>query len=149
VGYSGHDNGIAMPLVAYVLGARVVEKHFTLNRTWKGTDQVFSLTPEGFRKMVRDLKRARVALGSRDKRGLAIEEQSMLKMRKKLVAARDLAAGHVLTAEDIAMKSPGDGLPPFEIDNFIGQKLHVSVKADTALSHSMIEHIESPAGLVR
>jgi len=138
-GYSGHDNGIAMPLVAYVLGARVVEKHFTLNRTGKGTDQVFSLTPEGLRKMVRDLKRARVALGSRDKRGLAIEEQPMLKMRKKLVAARDIAAGHVLTAEDIAMKSPGDGLPPFEIDNFIGRKLHVSVNTDTTLSFEMIE----------
>jgi sialic acid synthase SpsE len=149
VGYSGHDNGIAMPLVAYVLGARVVEKHFTLNRTWKGTDQVFSLTPDGLRKMVRDLKRTRVALGSHDKCSLAIEEQPMLKMRKKLVAARDLAAGHVLAVEDIAMKSPGDGLPPYEIGNLVGQKLHVSVKADTALSHSMIEHNERQAGLVR
>ena len=122
-----------MPLVAYVLGARVVEKHFTLNRTWKGTDQVFSLTPDGLRKMVRDLKRARVALGRHDKCSLAIEEQFMLKMRKKLVAARDIAAGHVLTIEDIAMKSPGDGLPPYEIDNFIGQRLRVSVETDTTL----------------
>ncbi len=58
VGYSGHDNGIAMPVVSYVLGARVIEKHFTLNRAMKGTDNVFSLEPVGMRKMTRDLARA-------------------------------------------------------------------------------------------
>lgn len=52
IGYSGHDNGIAMPLVAYVLGARMIEKHFTLNRAMKGTDHVFSLEPVGMRKMI-------------------------------------------------------------------------------------------------
>ena len=57
IGYSGHDNGIAMAVVAYTLGARIVEKHFTLNRTLKGTDHVFSLEPQGMQKMVRDLKR--------------------------------------------------------------------------------------------
>ena len=56
IGYSGHDNGIAMPLVAYVLGARVIEKHFTLDRTLKGTDHVFSLTPTGLKSMIRDYK---------------------------------------------------------------------------------------------
>src|SRR5205823_3797189 len=63
VGYSGHDNGIAMPVAAYVLGGRIVEKHFTLNRAMKGTDHVFSLEPVGLRKLVRDLRRTRVALG--------------------------------------------------------------------------------------
>jgi N-acetylneuraminate synthase/sialic acid synthase len=59
VGYSGHDNGIAMPLAAYVLGGRIVEKHFTLNRALKGTDHRFSLEPVGLRKLVRDLQRTR------------------------------------------------------------------------------------------
>jgi sialic acid synthase len=63
IGYSGHDNGIAMPVAAYVLGARVVEKHFTLNRAMKGTDHAFSLEPVGLRKMVRDLERTAAALG--------------------------------------------------------------------------------------
>ncbi|NJL70821.1 MAG: N-acetylneuraminate synthase, partial [Candidatus Competibacteraceae bacterium] len=58
IGYSGHENGIAMPLIAFMLGARVVEKHLTLNRTMKGTDHAFSLTGDGMRRMVRDLKRA-------------------------------------------------------------------------------------------
>ena len=63
VGLSSHDNGIAMAVAAYMLGARVIEKHFTLNHTWKGTDHAFSLEPIGFRKMVRDLSRVKVAMG--------------------------------------------------------------------------------------
>ena len=66
VGLSSHDNGIAMAVAAYVLGARIVEKHFTLNRALKGTDHRFSLEPQGLRKMVRDLRRTRVALGDGD-----------------------------------------------------------------------------------
>src|SRR5439155_14211497 len=61
VGFSSHDNGIAMAVVAYVLGARIVEKHFTLNRAMKGTDHAFSLEVSGLGKMVRDLPRARLA----------------------------------------------------------------------------------------
>ena len=65
IGLSDHQNGIAMALVGYMLGARVIEKHFTINRGWKGTDQPFSLEPIGLQKLVRDLRRARVAPGRR------------------------------------------------------------------------------------
>jgi sialic acid synthase len=68
VGYSDHSNGIAMAPLAYALGARIIEKHFTLDRTLKGTDQPFSLEPAGLRKMVRDLRRTRLALGDGVKR---------------------------------------------------------------------------------
>ena len=112
VGFSSHDNGIAMAVAAYVLGARIVEKHFTLNRAMKGTDHVFSLEPQGMRKMVRDLRRTRVALGDGTKNVHSSEVAPATKMGKKLVAARDLPAGHVLTDADIVFKSPGDGLPP-------------------------------------
>ncbi len=67
VGLSSHDNGIAMAVAAYVLGGRIVEKHFTLNRALKGTDHRFALEPQGLRKLVRDLKRTRVALGDGNK----------------------------------------------------------------------------------
>jgi sialic acid synthase len=85
IGLSGHDAGIAMAPVAYTLGARVVEKHFTLNRAMKGTDHAFSLEPVGLRKMVRDLERTRVALGDGIKRTYESEEAPMLKMRKTLI----------------------------------------------------------------
>jgi N-acetylneuraminate synthase/sialic acid synthase len=134
IGFSAHDSGIAMPLVAYVLGARIVEKHFTLNRTWKGTDHAFSLEPVGLSKMVRDLRRAHVAFGDGIKRKLPEEEAPIRKMSKKLVAARDLAKGQVLTATDIAMKSPGDGVSPLEFDAVVGRVVIRPLAADEALT---------------
>ena len=95
IGLSDHQNGIAMALVAYMLGARVIEKHFTLNHAAKGTDHAFSLMPEGMRKLVRDLQRVPGALGDGVKRPLQIEEAPIRKMGKKLVAARELDEGHV------------------------------------------------------
>jgi sialic acid synthase len=121
IGLSAHDSGIAMALVGYVLGARVVEKHVTLNRALKGTDHAFSLERSGLQKLVRDLRRARLALGDGVKRRYPSEELPLRKMGKKLVAARDLEEGHVLTAADVAIKSPGDGLPPLHLDEILGQ----------------------------
>ena len=122
VGFSGHDNGIAMAVAAYVLGARVVEKHFTLNRAWRGTDHAFSLEPVGMRKMVRDLERTWMALGDGVKNVYPSEVNPIIKIGKKLVAAKTLPAGHVLTVEDIVLKSPGDGIPPYQLDSVIGRK---------------------------
>ena len=138
IGYSGHDNGIAMPVAAYMLGARIIEKHFTLNRAMKGTDHRFSLEPVGMKKMIRDLQRVRVALGDGRKKVYASEASPVLKMGKKLVAARDLPAGHVLTAADIAIKSPGDGLPPYHLDQIIGQALSRDVRADQSLTLELV-----------
>ena len=130
VGLSSHDNGIAMAVAAYMLGARIIEKHFTLNHTWKGTDHAFSLEPIGFKKMVRDLKRLRVAMGDGVKRTYESEVNPLIKMGKKLVAARDLPAGHAISKEDIAIKSPGDGLQPYEMDKVIGRVTRRAIKVD-------------------
>lgn len=133
IGLSDHENGIAMAVAAYVLGARVVEKHFTLNHTWKGTDHAFSLEPIGMRKLVRDLRRCRVAMGDGVKAPLSTEEAPLRKMGKKLVAARHLPAGHVLAPGDIAMKSPGDGLPPYQLDEVVGRRLTVELQVDDSI----------------
>jgi len=138
IGYSGHDNGIAMPLAAYMLGARIIEKHFTLNRAMKGTDHRFSLEPVGMKKMIRDLQRVRIALGDGRKKVYASEASPVLKMGKKLVAARDLPAGHVLTAADIAIKSPGDGLQPYYLDQVVGQVLTRDVRVDQSLTLELV-----------
>jgi sialic acid synthase len=141
VGLSSHDNGIAMSVAAYVLGARIVEKHFTLNRALKGTDHRFSLEPQGLRKMVRDLIRTRLALGDGTKTMYTSETDPIIKMAKKLVAARDLPAGHTLSADDVAMKSPGDGLPPYELDRLVGRTLRHPVREDTALTFELLEEL--------
>ena len=146
VGLSSHDNGIAMAVAAYVLGARIVEKHFTLNRAMKGTDHRFSLEPQGLRKMVRDLERTKIALGDGTKSMYPSETEPVIKMAKKLVAARDLPAGHTLGEDDIAMKSPGDGLPPYELDRVIGRTLRHPVNEDSALTFELLEESEEAVG---
>src|SRR6266508_7032910 len=147
VGLSDHQNGISMALVAYMLGARVIEKHFTLNHAWKGTDHGFSLMPEGLRKLVRDLQRVPAALGDGVKRPLPVEAKPLEKMGKKLVAARDLELGHVLTADDIAIKSPADGgLPPYERDRLVGRRLRRPVVFEDFVTFDDVEPLPEHAG---
>lgn len=143
IGLSSHDNGIAMAVAAYMLGARVVEKHFTLNHTWKGTDHAFSLEPIGFRKMVRDLERVKVAMGDGVKRTYDSEKSPIIKMGKKLVAARDLPAGYTIRREDIALKSPGDGLPPYEMDKVIGRVTRQELKEDDDITYEVLNGAET------
>jgi N-acetylneuraminate synthase/sialic acid synthase len=136
IGLSDHHNGIAMAPVAYLLGARVFEKHFTLNHAWKGTDHAYSLMPDGMRRFVRDLHRVPVALGDGVKRRLPSEERPLEKMGKKLVAARELPAGHLLAEGDLVAKSPADGgLPPYELDRLLGKRLRrpLGLEQDVAL----------------
>jgi sialic acid synthase len=137
-GFSSHDNGIAMAVAAYTLGARVIEKHFTLNRAMRGTDHAFSLEPGGLRKLVRDLRRTEVALGSDVKRMHASETAPIVKMSKKIVAARALPAGHVLAADDLAFRSPGGGLSPSEVDLLLGRTLLAPLAPDDPLSLEVV-----------
>jgi len=138
IGFSSHDSGIAMGLASYMLGARVLEKHFTLNRAWKGTDQAFSLEPQGLDKLIRDLRRLTISLGDGVKKTYPSEHKPLNKMGKKLVASRDLPAGHVLSAEDIALKSPGDGMPPYYQDFFVGQTLKVGMTEEQDFSFEAV-----------
>ncbi|OGF99479.1 N-acetylneuraminate synthase [Candidatus Gottesmanbacteria bacterium RBG_13_37_7] len=138
IGWSSHDNGIAMALAAYVLGARIIEKHFTLNHAMKGSDHACSLEPIGMRKMVRDLHRARIALGDGRKKVYESEKNSLLKMRKKIVASRNLKKGHIIKEGDLAFKSPGDGLMPYHVDYFYGKKLKINLKEDDNLKFKYV-----------
>ncbi|HET6684407.1 MAG TPA: N-acetylneuraminate synthase family protein [Gaiella sp.] len=134
IGLSDHQDGIAMAPVAYMLGARVVEKHFTLSHTAKGTDHAFSLMPEGMRKLVRDLRRVPIAVGDGVKRPLPSEEKPLQKMGKQLVATRALPEGHVLADGDLVAKSPADGgLPPYALDELLGRPLRRALAEDEAI----------------
>jgi N-acetylneuraminate synthase/sialic acid synthase len=139
IGLSDHENGIDAASIAYMLGARIFEKHFTLNRSWKGTDQSFSLEPEGLRKLVRNLHRIPVMLGDGKKQLLESEKKPLKKMSKSLVAARNLPAGHKLTVGDIAIKSPSGGLPPYELESILGKSLRVKLVKDDHILHEKLD----------
>ena len=130
---------MARALVGDRLGARMIEKHFTLNRAMKGTEHAFSLEPPGLRRLVRDLERAEISMGDGVKRCYESEVKPLYKMAKKLVAASNLPAGTILGPEHIAMKSPNDGTPPYMMNEFIGRKLSKGLEADENL---MLEDTE-------
>ena len=135
-----------MSTVAYMLGARVIEKHFTLSHTAKGTDHAFSLMPEGMRKLVRDLSRIPAAIGDGAKRPLPSEELPLRKMGKQLVATRDLPAGHVLAEGDLVAKSPADGgLPPYALDELLGQALVRPLAEEEAILAADVAQAPTPA----
>lgn len=139
IGWSGHDNGIAMSVAAYVLGARIIEKHFTLNRANKGTDHAFSLEPIGLNKLVRDLRRTRISMGDGVKRTYTSEVDPLMKMGKQIVAVRSIPAGTILRREDLTFKSPAEnGLPPYELDKVIGHSIKVDVNEDDPITFDIL-----------
>jgi sialic acid synthase len=138
IGFSGHDDIVESSWTAYALGARIIEKHFTLDRTRPGSDQFFSLEPGHLAELVSGLRRVRESLGSPVKCPLPAEAPALYKMGKKLVAARDLPAGLTLTSDDVAVKSPGDGLKPYQLTDVLGRRLRTALPADGALSFEIL-----------
>jgi N-acetylneuraminate synthase/sialic acid synthase len=138
-GYSGHDNGILAGVIAYMLGAKVIEKHFTLNRSWKGTDHKFSLEPEGLRKQIRDLRRVDMSLGDGVRKLYDFEVEPKKKMGKGLYAARPLKAGAVIGPDDVALMTPTNGTPPYMLDKVVGKKLKADLDEQAPISLDSLE----------
>ena len=113
-----------------MLGATVVETHFTLNHAWKGTDHKFSLEPQGLQKMVRDLRRIDQALGDGEKRILNEEVSAKQKMGKSIYYTHNLKKGMAIKEEDISLKSPGGYLSPKFYPELVGKKLKVDVSIE-------------------
>lgn len=120
VGYSDHTVGIEVPVAAVALGATVIEKHFTLDKSMSGPDHKASLDPAELAAMVSAIRNIEQALGSPEKRVSDSERPNIEVARKSIVAARPIAAGEVFTTENITVKRPGNGLSPMSWDSVIG-----------------------------
>lgn len=121
VGYSDHTPGIEIPIAAVALGARVIEKHFTLDRTLPGPDHKASLEPHELKAMVDAIRNVEVALGDGVKRPSASELKNKPIARKSLVAIKTIRAGETFSAENIGAKRPGIGITPMRWDEVIGR----------------------------
>ena len=139
VGYSGHDNGIVMPVVAYVLGARIIEKHFTISRQCSGPDSTFSIEPQEFTDLVRSAEDAWLSLGSPRLDQSPEAEASSKRFRRSIYFVQDLPAGATVGPEDIRRIRPGMGLPPKMFDSLIGRRLKKSVTRGTATREDLFE----------
>ncbi len=122
VGYSGHEKGIGPSIASVALGACVVERHFTLDKTFSGTDHKVSLLPEEFKQMVKSIREVEKAMSIKEKKVCLEEVKNAKKLRKSIVAATNISNGELLTDKNITVKSPGTGLSPIYWDNVIGKK---------------------------
>ncbi len=128
VGYSDHTLGIEVPVAAVALGAKIIEKHFTLDRTMQGPDHKSSLEPDELHQMAQSIRNVEIALGNGIKTPTKSELKNRDLVRKSMHYGGDFRKDHVLQKKDLVMLRPGDGISPMELDKISGYKLAKDVK---------------------
>ena len=139
VGYSGHERGFAPTLAAVARGACVIERHVTLNKNLPGTDHQVSLEPDQLRELVTMIREVERAMLITEKQVFGKENQAAAKLRKSIVAARDIPAGTILTADDLTVKSPGTGMSPLLWDAVLGRRVVSPLAKDAQLHPTDVE----------
>jgi len=143
VGYSGHEKGIGPSVGAAALGACVVERHFTLDKTLKGTDHQASLEPHELASMVTMVREVEKAIQVRGKVVFPEEQAASKKLRKCIVFSRDLPAGHTLTEADLTTRCPRVGVSPVHWDEVLGATLNRSVKHEEPVQWDVLSRAEA------
>jgi N-acetylneuraminate synthase len=139
IGYSDHTPGIEVAIAAVAMGACVIEKHFTLDRTLPGPDHRASLEPDELERMVTAIRMIEVALGDGRKRPALSEAETAQVARKSLVAACDIPAGRPLAEGNVAIKRPGTGLPPSMLRYVLGRTAREDIPAGTLITLEMVQ----------
>ena len=122
IGYSDHTEGIAVPIAAVARGAKVIEKHFTLNRTLPGPDHKASIEPDQLREMILSIRSVEAALGSSQKIPSPSEQKNIEIVRKSLVVTSEVLQGELLTEDNLGVKRPGTGISPFKYWDYLGKR---------------------------
>lgn len=138
VGYSDHTIGIEVPIAAVTLGAKVIEKHFTLDRKMEGPDHRASLEPNQLKLMVKSIRNIEKAMGDGIKRCSKSEEKSKLVSRKSIVAKYDIEEGQVITQDLLDYKRPANGLSPKFVNYILGKKAREKIKKDQIIDFQKI-----------
>ena len=133
VGYSDHTLGIEVPIAAVAIGAKVIEKHFTLDKNMKGPDHKASLEPDELKAMVKAIRNVEKAMGDGIKRPTEKEDETRIIARRSLVAKRDLKKGDVINSGDIIIKRPGSGILPEFKETIRGMKASKNIIADSVI----------------
>ena len=138
IGYSDHTIGISTPIAAVAMGAKIIEKHITLDRRMKGTDQAGSLGPDGVYRMVRDIRILDKSMGNEDIFIVPDTAAAKEKLERSIATNRKINAGEVITESDIHMLSPGDGFKWRDKSSIIGKKIITSIEKDEIIySHNL------------
>jgi sialic acid synthase len=123
IGYSDHTIGIATPIAAVAMGSKIIEKHITLDRLMKGTDQAGSLAVEGIERMVRDIRNLEMSMGTEDIFIAESVQSARVKLERSIATVKNLMAGHIISESDLHLLSPGDGFKWDDKSNVIGKTL--------------------------
>ncbi len=132
-GFSDHTVSTAVPVIAAALGARIIEKHFTLDKNLPGPDHKASASPDELRQIVAGIREVQVVSGSRRKMATDSEEQTRAAFRRSIVAERDIPRGERITGEMLAIKRPGTGIPPRFLDIVVSREAKRDIKADEVI----------------
>ena len=130
IGYSDHTPGIEVPIAAVALGAKIIEKHFTLNKEMEGPDHKASLAPDELIAMVKAIRNIEIALGDGIKKVSPSEAKNIAIARKSIIALKDISKGDVLSEDNIGIKRPGNGISPMKWYQVIGTKAIMDFKKD-------------------
>jgi sialic acid synthase len=141
IGYSGHEKGIAISLAAVALGAKVIERHYTTDRTLKGSDHAASLEVPGLKKLVRDIKIIESSFGSSVKTIQESEHGCMKKLRKSIVTTCKIPTGVVITREMLTTKGPGTGISPAKMPYIVGSVSLTDLDEDIVIKEENIIQI--------
>ncbi|MCF7802171.1 MAG: N-acetylneuraminate synthase family protein [Candidatus Marinimicrobia bacterium] len=139
IGYSGHELGIAISEAAVALGAKIVERHFTLDRTMKGGDHAASLEPGGLSKLIRDIRHIEESLGNGEKVIQASEKPYIRKLTKSVVSTIAIPKGSRITREMLITKGPGTGISPARIEELVGKTAKNDLQVDVVIREEDIE----------
>ena len=139
IGYSDHTLGLAVSTAAVALGAKLIEKHFTLDRNLPGPDHKASLMPDELAQLVRQIRDVEAALGSPVKQPTASELPVRALVRRSVTAVQALAAGAVIRHDDVALLRPGNGIPPAEFSSVVGKVAVHDIAAGTTLQWSDLQ----------
>jgi N,N'-diacetyllegionaminate synthase len=140
VGFSDHTETTLAGTIAVAMGACVLERHLTLDRSADGPDHRASSNPEEFTQYVQAIRAAESALGDGVKRPAPEEVRNLTKMRRSIVAAREIGTGRKLIEEDLTCKRPGTGIPPRDWEKILGRQVRQRISKDTILRWSMLDH---------
>ena len=139
-GYSDHTKGITIPIAAAALGANIIEKHFTMDKSMEGPDHKASLNPQELKIMVEEIRKVEISLGSGIKMFSESEIDTMKVARKSIVTARDIKCGEVIELDDLDYKRPGNGLPPKYYKEIIGKRAKRDIKIDEQLTLDLMSN---------
>ncbi|OGQ05111.1 MAG: N-acetylneuraminate synthase [Deltaproteobacteria bacterium RIFCSPLOWO2_01_44_7] len=139
VGFSDHTLGISISLAAAALGAKVIEKHLTIDKNLSGPDHASSLNPAEMKSLAEGLAQVAMALGNGVKKPAPCEINTKTVVRKSIVVNKDLKKGDIISALDLACKRPGNGIAPKYLDKIVGLKVKKTIKKDTLLTWDMLQ----------